>query len=103
MTEADEFFEKTVQNVEEPVLMPVSETQECMVVEKEDDETFFDEEYADGVPMSQPRTKEEAIRRLKQAGQFRLWDALFGIQGKKRKYPKILGGFTESSYLCIGL
>ena len=44
MTEADEFFEKTVQNVEEPVLMPVSETQECMVVEKEDDETFFDEE-----------------------------------------------------------
>ena len=69
MTEADEFIEKTAQNAEEPVLMPVSDTQECLVMEKEDDETFFDEEYADGVPLFQPRTKEEAIRRLKQAGQ----------------------------------
>ncbi|MBR4730469.1 MAG: hypothetical protein IK075_09470 [Prevotella sp.] len=72
MTEADEFFEKTAMKAEEPMFDSISESEECEALVEDsvgDDESFFDETYADQTPVFQPKTKKEAIKRLKMAEQ----------------------------------
>lgn len=91
MTEADEFFEKTAMKAEEPVFDSVLEREECETLVEgsmADDERFFDETYADQAPVFQPKTKSEAIKRLKMAErQFEdgQWHTLEEVMGLVRR------------------
>ena len=71
MTEADKFFEETAMKVEEPVLAQASNNLDYTVygsdIELSDDEEFFDEVYADEIPLFGPKTQAEAISRLRKA------------------------------------
>lgn len=69
MTEADEFFEKTALNANEPVVAPVSDALDCLVYEGDSPEEgpFFDESFADQAEVLSPFDRENAVRRLKLA------------------------------------
>jgi len=69
MTEVDNFFEETAMKVEEPVMAPASNSLDYAVFDNKllDDAAYFDEEYADEIPLFAPKTKIEAMRRLKES------------------------------------
>lgn len=69
MTEADEFFEKTAMNAEEPVMAPASNVPDCLVYEEDstEEDFFFDETFADQAEVLSPFDRENAVRRLKLA------------------------------------
>lgn len=69
MTEADEFFEKTALNANEPVMAPVSDALDYLVYEEDSPEEspFFDESFADQAEVLSPFDRENAVRRLKLA------------------------------------
>ena len=67
MTEADVFFERTAINAAEPLGRMDEGCTLYGDVDTLDEELFFDEDYADQLPVYGPQTKKEAVARLNAA------------------------------------